>query len=70
MVLSHGHLRYAPQAAIKSGLSSTDAIDERFGIVSDHSNLTDAGNPQGAALWIDLSTKPRITMALTLRALL
>ena len=41
----------APQAAIKAGQSSTDAIAARFGIGSAISNLTVAGNTQGAALW-------------------
>ena len=42
----------APQAAIKAGQSSTDAIAARFGIGSAISNLTVAGNTQGAALWL------------------
>ena len=42
----------APQAAIKAGQSSTDAIAARFGIGSALSNLTVAGNTQGAALWL------------------
>ena len=42
----------APQAAIKAGQSSTDAIAARFGIGSALSNLTVAGNSQGAALWL------------------
>ena len=42
----------APQAAIKAGQSSTDAIAARFGIGSAISNLTEAGNTQGAALWL------------------
>lgn len=46
MVLSHGRLRYVPQAAIKSGLSSTGAIDARFGIVSNHSNLPTLAPPR------------------------
>ena len=42
----------APQAALKAGQSSTDAIAARFGIGSALSNLTVAGNTQGAALWL------------------
>ena len=42
----------APQAAIKAGQSSTDAIAARFGIGSSLSSLTVAGNTQGAALWL------------------
>ena len=42
----------APQAAIKAGQSSTDAIAARFGIGSALSSLTVAGNSQGAALWL------------------
>ena len=42
----------APQAAIQAGKSSTDAIAQRFGIGSAISNLTLAGNTQGAALWL------------------
>ncbi len=42
----------APQAAIQAGKSSTDAIAQRFGIGSAVSNLTLAGNTQGAALWL------------------
>ena len=42
----------APQAAIQAGKSSTDAIASRFGIGSALSNLTVAGNTQGAALWL------------------
>ena len=42
----------APQAAIKAGQSSTDAIAARFGIGSALGNLTVAGNTQGAALWL------------------
>ena len=42
----------APQAAIKAGQSSTDAIAARFGIGSALSNLTVAGNSQGATLWL------------------
>ena len=42
----------APQAAIKASQSSTDAIAARFGIGSAISNLTVAGNNQGAALWL------------------
>ena len=42
----------APQAAIQAGKSSTDAIASRFGIGSAISNLTLAGNTQGAALWL------------------
>ena len=42
----------APQAVIKAGQSSTDAIAARFGIGSALSNLTVAGNTQGAALWL------------------
>ena len=42
----------APQAAIQAGKSSTDAIASRFGIGSAISNLTVAGNTQGAALWL------------------
>ena len=59
----------APQAAIKAGQSSTDAIAARFGIGSALSSLTVAGNSQGAALWLaPVSIRPRIPMALTLRA--
>ena len=42
----------APQAALKAGQSTTDAIAARFGIGSALSNLTIAGNTQGAALWL------------------
>ena len=42
----------APQAALKAGQSTTDAIAARFGIGSALSNLTVAGNTQGAALWL------------------
>ena len=42
----------APQAALSAGKSSTDAIASRFGIGSAISNLTLAGNTQGATLWL------------------
>ncbi len=42
----------APQAALSAGKSSTDAIASRFGIGSAFSNLTLAGNTQGATLWL------------------
>ena len=42
----------APQAALSAGKSSTDAIASRFGIGSALSNLTLAGNTQGATLWL------------------
>ena len=42
----------APQAALSAGKSSTDAIASRFGIGAGLSNLTLAGNTQGATLWL------------------
>ena len=42
----------APQAALSAGKSSTDAIAQRFGIGAAVSNLTLAGNTQGATLWL------------------